>query len=122
LSEILFVQAGKDNNHEREKVPFQSLERDSVCSSSFDDYPGVLDGIVSISWARFCLFKLKHFPRPFGQEQSFNLLGEILSVQASATAEMPHCPSVFQSLERDSVCSSCEAAHRAASPVDVSIS
>ena len=37
---------------------------------------------VSISWARFCLFKLEPQTRVRLRDGRFNLLGEILSVQA----------------------------------------
>ena len=61
---------------------FQSLERDSVCSSS------TLQSLTRPTW------------------NSFNLLSEILFVQAVSTSPQLAVVLVFQSLERDSVCSS----------------
>jgi len=86
---------------------FQSLERDSVCSS--------------LTWRRrpswiWCSFNLlseilfvqanpaaANAPNPL---KGFNLLSEILFVQAPRRRVRGMDTSVFQSLERDSVCSS----------------
>ena len=82
LSEILFVQAQCIEDSLISRLKFQSLERDSVCSSSNLVLPGLLT----------C--------------KSFNLLSEILFVQARERQIQYFKHRQFQSLERDSVCSS----------------
>ena len=57
LGEILFVQAWTAPDTAPAHPQFQSLGRDSVCSSHDDDLIATLTTLVSISWARFCLFK-----------------------------------------------------------------
>ena len=130
LSEILFVQANHLEGNVLKLHLFQSLERDSVCSSQQGRVEDFIGGLVSISWARFCLFKQKYrafveaaksgfnllseilfvqarlFARTAQHLRSFNLLSEILFVQASTGAPSASSASRFQSLERDSVCSS----------------
>jgi len=81
LSEILFVQALDVVGYGQLMEAFQSLERDSVCSSWRDG-----------GYSRAI--------------QRFNLLSEILFVQAPRTPTTSHHRPGFQSLERDSVCSS----------------
>ena len=126
---------------------FQSLGRDSVCSSgrwkTTDDvvkevsiswarfclFKLELLGAtrtrhmtVSISWARFCLFKPSPLPRCDLICRCFNLLGEILSVQAFTVISVSPLMISFQSLGRDSVCSSLEPGARVYVEFDVSIS
>ena len=87
-------------------VVFQSLGRDSVCSSMQRLTAPRYEFQVSISWARFCLFKRGSDRGYTASTACFNLLGEILFVQAL----LPQCAMAlgcrFQSLGRDSVCSS----------------
>ena len=130
LGEILFVQATATTEAWRSLSQFQSLGRDSVCSSFHRLSPPLFSLYVSISWARFCLFKLYYAPPPLqiqpvsiswarfclfkpawqaicaGQGASFNLLGEILFVQAGRQRISESGRFRFQSLGRDSVCSS----------------
>ena len=82
LSEILFVQAQRDVYLLASWWLFQSLERDSVCSSATWDAGAAAD---------------------YG---CFNLLSEILFVQAFNQSQYRGNEDRFQSLERDSVCSS----------------
>ena len=82
LSEILFVQATSSSTSASNAPTFQSLERDSVCSS------------------------ITKKLRPARLVRRFNLLSEILFVQASVPWHQNNEKGRFQSLERDSVCSS----------------
>jgi len=82
LSEILFVQAPPDAAPPRRHPRFQSLERDSVCSSG------------------------DHVLLRLHKTDRFNLLSEILFVQAARYLRDHLGWALFQSLERDSVCSS----------------
>ena len=104
------------------RMVFQSLGRDSVCSSEWPEYEAESVGQVSISWARFCLFKPVR--RPFSKLQllGFNLLGEILSVQAIIEYIPTFLTAEFQSLGRDSVCSSFLPVSQPRYPILVSIS
>ena len=79
-------------------LEFQSLERDSVCSSALCEER--VDGWVI----------------------SFNLLSEILFVQAYVSRGVRSQNSLFQSLERDSVCSSRDHGEGRAANETVSIS
>ena len=85
LSEILFVQAKKDQADHVKQKTFQSLERDSVCSSN--SQPNTIRR----------------------RNTRFNLLSEILFVQAASDFYLYRVFCAFQSLERDSVCSSDDA-------------
>ena len=82
LSEILFVRATRVLSPSLIRLEFQSLERDSVCSS------------------------LAPTPAAGGFGGRFNLLSEILFVQANTIKYYRLLMYQFQSLERDSVCSS----------------
>ena len=106
LGEILFVQARATTPPKRSLMAFQSLGRDSVCSScvSSNDFGSGI--FVSISWARFCLFKHPDKNTLQQSMQGFNLLGEILFVQAFVSVPIDFLYCMFQSLGRDSVCSS----------------
>ena len=131
LGEILSVQANAFKVSPNGYFGFQSLGRDSVCSSLPRETALAALFPVSISWARFCLFKRGVAPKLHLFQIGFNLLGEILSVQAGTmvvlwTEELfvsiswarfclfkPRLlttPAIlelkFQSLGRDSVCSS----------------
>ena len=106
LGEILSVQAREHSGRQTRLRVFQSLGRDSVCSSEHHPARVGVELVVSISWARFCLFKPLLSPLSPLSPLCFNLLGEILSVQAIvAVGPSPRC-CPFQSLGRDSVCSS----------------
>jgi len=146
LGEILFVQAKSENFFPIGTFRFQSLGRDSVCSSNCHNRGVALAKPVSISWARFCLFKLSSFitsslfiirfnllgeilfvqallrPSSSANSASFNLLGEILFVQACMASNLRWARGQFQSLGRDSVCSSREAANKRERQIQVSIS
>ena len=106
LGEILFVQARRREPRKSVMPSFQSLGRDSVCSSYLMGLPPRWTEIVSISWARFCLFKPGFYRLMVGSRSSFNLLGEILFVQARLGDVRRIRSARFQSLGRDSVCSS----------------
>ena len=122
LGEILSVQARMTAPDARSSLWFQSLGRDSVCSSRSSP-PVLRVGVpVSISWARFCLFKPNRELHPPLPQQSFNLLGEILSVQAESCIGTTESGLEFQSLGRDSVCSSSSTTMRILLTVAVSIS
>ena len=84
LSEILFVQAARLSNPPGEHPTFQSLERDSVCSSIG---PGAGNGSSSVgfqSLERDSVCSSQTDAPPAGSPPaSFNLLRDILFVQAS---------------------------------------
>jgi len=86
LGEILFVQAPFVNVSIDFLYWFQSLGRDSVCSSRATSAAKSFSVEVSISWARFCLFKRDTIQTAALVLSRFNLLGEILFVQAQHPA------------------------------------
>ena len=130
LSEILFVQACRRGGWWIWERRFQSLERDSVCSSlstreaalrlgvSFNllseilfvqaldvvGYGQLMEAFQSLERDSVCSsWRDGGYSRAI---QRFNLLSEILFVQAPRTPTTSHHRPGFQSLERDSVCSS----------------
>ena len=106
LSEILFVQAKIIATGGVPVVRFQSLERDSVCSSAvafraeWPDAPFQSLERDSVCSSLQCGHVLET------EEHCFNLLSEILFVQATRFTKVTSRSATFQSLERDSVCSS----------------
>jgi len=106
LSEILFVQANTGAAGTQGASRFQSLERDSVCSSYYG-YGQDITAEGSFNLLSEILFvQARCDAGPDRVADRFNLLSEILFVQAQSTSDPPHHQLSFQSLERDSVCSS----------------
>ena len=85
---------------------FQSLGRDSGCSSLVGEPIGYNDIAVSIPRSGFWVFKHPNPSQTGVQLRSFNPSVGILGVQASRTCCQRLWPRRFQSLGRDSGCSS----------------
>ncbi len=103
---ILFVQARPCVQPGRPGVAFQSLGRDSVCSSGVEGCASRGGRSVSIPRSGFCLFK-RFGGLVFGLAMTcFNPSVGILFVQAARMIEPRLSHPSFQSLGRDSVCSS----------------
>ena len=85
---------------------FQSLGRDSGCSSSAEYSTHPATSLVSIPRSGFWVFKLGSHRRPRRRRHCFNPSVGILGVQATRQAAARTGLSVFQSLGRDSGCSS----------------
>ena len=100
---------------------FQSLGRDSGCSSDRQTWAAIWQCHVSIPRSGFWVFKRRHQQRSDAQARSFNPSVGILGVQAStALIRRPHYYQ-FQSLGRDSGCSSRRPALARRPPPAVSI-
>ena len=103
---ILGVQAGSDTSLGIDINLFQSLGRDSGCSSAVFLSQAACWLNVSIPRSGFWVFKLEAEGKRDGSRDGFNPSVGILGVQAGDTPTSPAFTRLFQSLGRDSGCSS----------------
>ena len=106
LSEILFVQARKRSPSWTIRCRFQSLERDSVCSSQERrrERHGQPTGFQSLERDSVCSSHQIAIERNVECQFQSLELDSVCSSSEMPTKSWPWYP--FQSLERDSVCSS----------------